>query len=328
MEISEFVGNDFLKEQFISMSKNKKIPHAIILEGKRGIGKGTFAEIIAKLILCSYQDKTPCEKCLNCQKINKKVHPDVIYPEISGTLETYNIDTVRKIREDAFILPNESDYKIYILKNADNMNRSAQNALLKILEEPPSHVVFIFTCEERSVFLETIRSRAQIFSLHNVDERQAVSFISKNYPNFDLDKIKAAAKQFRGNIGQAIQSLSLSSDDGINAFANEIACALIRPNEFELLSVISKIKTNRNLLDSLLNALILIFRDALVLKSAVDVSNDKICAKLSESLSREKLLELIDLMNEISYLSLRNVNQNLLLTYLSSSLYSIAFCSN
>ncbi|MBR1779598.1 MAG: DNA polymerase III subunit [Clostridia bacterium] len=330
MKLDEFIGNDSLKERFLSLVKNKKFPHAIILEGEKGLGKSTFAKLLSKLFLCSRFEDTFCDKCSNCNKIEKDIHPDVIYPETTGTLNTYAVDTVRKVRKEAFILPNEAAFKIYIFKDADNMNASAQNSLLKIIEEPPAHVIFIFTCKNRSSFLPTILSRSQVFSLNPVTLDLMRKYIADNFKELEPQAVEDIAYKSNGNIGLALELLKDSDKNESYLLSQEIAKALLLNNESSLLFVTAKIKLDKIFFPFLLSNLTNLFRDALIIKcSSIDSNQGKmkngVGVDIAKNLSKNKILKIIDLLNEINSLSLGNINLNLLATYLCSTLYSISY---
>lgn len=329
MNFNEFVGNEFLKNQFIHMAKSKKIPHSIILQGNAGLGKCTFAKLIAKLIFCENFFDTTCDECSNCKKIDNDVHPDLIFPETSGALETYNIATVRKIREDAYVLPNDANFKVYVFKDADNMNTSAQNALLKVIEEPPKHVIFIFTCKKSTSFLDTILSRSQVFSLNAVDKSKAVEFIAKKVPELSIEVIKKSVDDFNGNIGKSLEFLKSDGKNEAMTVAEGILKALLTPNEFEVLRAVSQIKSDKNFFKQVLNNMLLILRDAMVFNyiTVLETSAD-LARQISKKISTKKILKLMNLVNEMNDLIFYNVNQNLLTTYLSSSCYSITFQEN
>jgi len=140
------------------------MPHAVLLEGPAGCGKTAFAREIAKAALCEGENP-PCNTCRHCVKIGKGVHPDFITAEGEGRARSFHVDAVREIRAGAQISPNEAAKKIYLLKNVQDMSPQAQNALLKILEEPPGTSAFILTCENKSVMLDTILSRVVSLTL-------------------------------------------------------------------------------------------------------------------------------------------------------------------
>ena len=139
----------------------------------------SFARFIANALVCTGDNK-PCSVCPDCIKAQGKGHPDIFETDgIKGKSKNFTVDAIREIRDDAFVIPNESDKKIYILKNGHNMNEQAQNAILKILEEPPSYVYFIIVTESKSTMLETVLSRVQVYSLLSdegvITEKEAVA---------------------------------------------------------------------------------------------------------------------------------------------------------
>lgn len=129
------------------------------LRAPEGSGKKTAAWQAAKTLLCEGEPK-PCGRCAHCVKADKRVHPDVRYYTVPEGKKEFPVETVREIRQDAYIAPNEGARKIYLIDRAHAMNAAAQNALLKIIEEPPDFVNFLLLCENRSRMLPTILSRA------------------------------------------------------------------------------------------------------------------------------------------------------------------------
>lgn len=135
------------------------LPHAVIFEGD---DRYRASEYFAKCAVCSGENK-PCGRCNHCNKADKNVHPDIIELHPSGVMKNYPIEEIRRIKEDAYILPNEADKKVYIFNDVDNISAVSQNALLKILEEPPKSVVFVLNCKGKAHLLDTIISRATVF---------------------------------------------------------------------------------------------------------------------------------------------------------------------
>ena len=147
-----------IEQKIKHLSNNNKLPHAVVFEGA---DCSKALEIFLKAVLCSGDNK-PCQVCKHCQKVATKTHPDVLefYPE--GANKGFKIDTIRSIRETAHVLPNEAEKKVIILHDADNISSVSQNALLKILEEPPAHAVFVMTVKQKSHLLDTIISRVSV----------------------------------------------------------------------------------------------------------------------------------------------------------------------
>ncbi|MCL2068733.1 MAG: hypothetical protein FWH00_02425 [Oscillospiraceae bacterium] len=136
------------------------MPHTTLIEGEKGSGRKAFAKQLASAILCEAQESRPCGTCRHCVKMAKDIHPDFETVEGSGGTRSFHVDAVREMRRDAYVSPNEASARVFLLLDAQTMSVQAQNALLKIIEEPPPGVYFILVCENRGQMLPTIRSRA------------------------------------------------------------------------------------------------------------------------------------------------------------------------
>ena len=153
-----------------NMIKSDRIPGAFIFEGSPEI-TGVFADMLAKSAVCSDLDYKKdngeaCGVCEACRKALRKIHPDIIIAEPDGDgAQSFHIEKVREIIDGLYLSPNESDKKIYIIKDMQNMTPQGQNALLKSLEEPPPFAIFIITAANLDLLLETVRSRAVKFNL-------------------------------------------------------------------------------------------------------------------------------------------------------------------
>ncbi|MGC8965111.1 MAG: DNA polymerase III subunit gamma/tau, partial [Brevinematia bacterium] len=159
----EVIGQDEVVKALKSAISTGKIGHAYLFSGPRGVGKTTLSRILAKSLNCIHGPTVnPCNKCENCIEIKEGTSVDVI--EIDGA-SNRKIDDVRTIREAVKFVPVKSKYKIYIIDEVHMLTDEAFNALLKTLEEPPQHVVFIFATTEPYKVKQTIRSRCQHFIL-------------------------------------------------------------------------------------------------------------------------------------------------------------------
>ena len=155
----ELLYNRKANATLANLAAGGRFPHTLLIEGPEGSGKKTAAWQAAKTLLCEGEPK-PCGRCAHCVKADKRVHPDVRYYTVPEGKKEFPVETVREIRQDAYIAPNEGARKIYLIDRAHAMNAAAQNALLKIIEEPPDFVNFLLLCENRSRMLPTILSRA------------------------------------------------------------------------------------------------------------------------------------------------------------------------
>lgn len=144
-----------------------RFPHALLLEGSPGSGTDILSGILAKAAVCLSEDERPCGRCSGCVKAAAGSHPDILTLDGDGDPRAFPVDAVREIRAGAYIRPNEAPRKVYRLLGVQNMAEPSQNALLKVLEEPPENVLFLLTAVSASGLLPTIRSRVQIFTLED-----------------------------------------------------------------------------------------------------------------------------------------------------------------
>ncbi len=141
-----------------------KVPHAVALESDDEASLTAAAAELAAYAVCK-GEKRPCGRCKGCMKAKSGNHPDIYTAALEGKKQIVKISEIRKICADSIIKPNESDCKVYIIPNADNMETAAQNAFLKLMEEPPQPMLFILLCADSSGLLMTIRSRCTAFHL-------------------------------------------------------------------------------------------------------------------------------------------------------------------
>lgn len=287
MIFKNFPGNDRCKEQLSLAFQENRIPHAIILEGPPGSGRHTLAGILAAAAVCTAETEKPCGVCAACQKVKADSHPD-IYSASGGTAaRSFHVEVIRFVRSDCYIKPNEAPYKVYCLFGAETMSDQAQNALLKILEEPPAHVLFILTCASASALLPTVRSRSQIFTLEPPQDAQ--------------------------------------DDPEITELASQIVRAVAAPAEAPLLQLTAPFLKNKDLFRSVLDRLQLLFRDACVLRAGgKSLSGDPACAELASALTRDRLVALVEITAKIRRNLDQNANAALLVTVFCARLRAAA----
>ncbi|MCL2820838.1 MAG: hypothetical protein FWD38_08455 [Oscillospiraceae bacterium] len=134
----------------------------------------SVAETIAMAVVCSERkSKRPCQKCSDCSKASRRIHPDIIEVGKLDDKLLITVDQIRALKKDVYIVPNDSMQKAYIIKSADTMNTNAQNALLQILEEPPKHTAFILCTDNPAALLPTVRSRCVELRAHPGDIKTA-----------------------------------------------------------------------------------------------------------------------------------------------------------
>ena len=203
----EVVGQDYIVQTLKNSILNNKTSHAYMFFGPRGIGKTTIAKILARAINCeNSKDGNPCEKCDNCKKSINSI--DII--EIDAASNN-GVDEIREIRNKVNIVPSELKYKVYIIDEVHMLTTGAFNALLKTLEEPPKHVVFILATTDPEKVSDTIISRCQCFSFKRITvdniENKLKEVCKKEKITTDDKILKLIAEYSDGGLRDSLSTL-------------------------------------------------------------------------------------------------------------------------
>lgn len=230
MGFETFLGNDRLKQTLSASLSRGHISHFYLISGPRGSGKHTLARLLAAAILCRGGEK-PCLSCQPCRKVMEGNHPDFI-TVADPEHKTTSVSIVRQTREDVFIRPNESEYKVYLFPQ--ELGIEGQNALLKILEEPPKHGVFILLTDNPEKLLETVRSRCTELKLLPLSEKQLHRQLRQDFPKADEADLAAAIARSGGFLGQAREILNgggqipPQTESFVRSFAAKDALGLVQ----------------------------------------------------------------------------------------------------
>ncbi len=258
--------NSQLLGQLESMISGRRLPHAVIIEGSDGELNGRLARLCARAFLCSCRQPLEGE-CRVCRLVAAYgAHADIVEVEGTGKTGAISVDTVRDLHEYAHRIPADSDGQVYLLEGCDNMQSHAQNAFLKLFEEPPARVMFIMTCRSAMNLLETIRSRACL--------------LRASWPGAAPDDETVKAVEAAGRFAVAIVS-------GSEADALMFTGAFSRPS--------AKNPQVRKELAALLSALRGVLRDALVIGAGApsDLENGP-AAVIAGTLPPERVAAMLD----------------------------------
>ena len=203
MSFSQLLGNEQLKKNLQVSLQKGRVSHFYLISGPEGSGKKTLARLLAAAILCGAAEK-PCMQCNTCRKVMGATHPDFI-TVVDQEHKYIPVDMVRDIRDDMYIRPNEAEKKIYMFPQ--ELRIEGQNALLKILEEPPSYGVFMLLTDNPEKLLPTVRSRATELRLQGLEQSLLTEELQRQYPQADLQTLEAAAERSGGYLGQALELL-------------------------------------------------------------------------------------------------------------------------
>lgn len=313
----------YSKEQAVglisSMIKGDRLCHSFVLAGEKGVGKRTLANYIAMQILCEKGTGTPCGVCKSCLMAESGGHPDIIYITPSGKSENFRVDDLRPVVADASVAANEGGYKVYILPGIDKALPAAQNILLKVFEEPPDHVIFIMTAEERERVLQTILSRAIVINVTPADKGSCIQALTDN--GATNEKANEAYEIFGGNIGRCIEYLQGDIKGELNK-VSDIAKALSKGDEYGLLRILSTADKESAL--EICRGLLLTVCDACVIKQGGVPSScfKKEAEVLSQNIRLKGLMAIYERIGQgIQKLS-GNGNLALTLSSLSADLFA------
>ena len=283
------VKTDF-KNQIETAFKCGRLSHALIFEGSSEETRFKTAHELAKAVLCKSELK-PCGVCSSCLKAESGNHPDIHIISKAADSSMIKIDAVREIRSKALLLPNESTKSIFIISEAQLMNANAQNALLKIFEEPQSHVLFILTCPSKASLLETVISRATSYS-----------------------------------IGEEVASEKNEKTELIREKANALLNCYISSNELSFMKMTAEFQKDKQLFLEVLKEMLPVIRDGIVFQSgSKELLSDfpETAKALASALTAKKSIELYKELSALADEAERSANHNLTLTRLSSKLYDI-----
>ena len=234
MGFESLLGNRRIRDNLQHSLRAGRISHFYLISGPKGSGKHTLGRLLAAALLCGGEE-TPCLSCPSCRKVLSGTHPDVIWVD-EPEKKTVSVALIRRAREDLYIRPNEAERKIYLFPRAQDMTTEAQNALLKVLEEPPGYGVFLLLTDNPEKLLPTVRSRCTELSLQSLDSRTLENALQERFPQASAESVAAAAARSGGFLGQGIRILS--DQDTVSKETRAFANAFAKRNILGILGVL------------------------------------------------------------------------------------------
>ena len=256
------IGHEQNIEHLENAIENGQVSHAYIFNGEDGIGKMTTAKAFVKALLC--ESKNSCGTCQSCIQIDSGNHPDVIY--VTHEKAGITVDDIRdQVNQSVFVKPYSSDYKVYIIDEADKMNAAAQNALLKTIEEPPAYAVIILLSNNKESFLETIVSRCVALNFGPLKESQVREYLNSHYDNMN-GREDLAVSYSMGNIGKAKKVIESDDFNEQKDFCLNLMANLEKWDIHEILLSLKQMASYKDYIYDLLDIMTIYYRDILILK--------------------------------------------------------------
>lgn len=256
------IGHEQNIEHLENAIENGQVSHAYIFNGEDGIGKMTMAKAFVKALLC--ESKNSCGTCQSCIQIDSGNHPDVIY--VTHEKAGITVDDIRdQVNQSVFVKPYSSDYKVYIIDEADKMNAAAQNALLKTIEEPPAYAVIILLSNNKESFLETIVSRCVVLNFGPLKESQVREYLHSHYDNMN-GREDLAVSYSMGNIGKAKKVIESDDFNEQKDFCLNLMANLEKWDIHEILLSLKQMASYKDYIYDLLDIMTIYYRDILILK--------------------------------------------------------------
>ncbi|MBE7038132.1 MAG: hypothetical protein E7404_04430 [Ruminococcaceae bacterium] len=292
-EIKIPVGQKDLKKLFFDLKNTNRFLNTYIFEGDKGIGKRTMARYFSMFAMC---DKNPpCLNCSACFTINASTNPDIVIVSNEDKAEI-SVMKIRDMVREVFIKPSVSPKKIFIIENAHLMNDAAQNALLKVIEEPPEYAMFLLLCDNKNKILPTILSRCTVISVPPLKKENLFEI-------FNIEN-EIFASYSMGNPGRY---KNLCEDESFlslrEEFYNNVLC-LVKNDRYSIYEICDFFEKNKDYKDVLFEMLMTFFSDVLLLKSSLNnkiINLDKIdvVTSFSGKSTKKSIVNSIDLSSKI-----------------------------
>jgi len=320
-DFDEIAGQEHITKTFKNALENNKLSHAYLFSGPRGTGKTSVAKIIAKAVNCENAPvSNPCNSCDICLGIDNNTISDVI--EIDAASNN-GVDEIREIRDKVKYLPGVGRFKVYIIDEVHMLSTGAFNALLKTLEEPPKHVIFILATTEPHKIPATIHSRCQRFDFRGVNDKEMLArlneIVEKESLDIEDDALRLIAESSEGGMRDAIslldQVMSYSKDkiqvDDVHAIRGSItndamisvANAIKNEDVVKAMDVLDQLLSEGKESHKFIDDFIMFYRDVLMLKNTGDehgkmlYKNESFKA-LVKTLSNPLVFHYLDILND------------------------------
>lgn len=338
MIFDDVIGQDHITNTIKNQIINNNIAHAYLFSGIRGTGKTSTAKIFSRAVNClNNKDGNPCNECEICKSVLNETNFDVIEMDAASN---NSVEDIRDLREKVKFMPVKSKYKVYIIDEVHMLSKGAFNALLKTLEEPPEHLLFILATTEPHKIPATILSRCQRFDLRRLTVDDIVTTMKKICSKVSIEVEEKALNLIAGNSDGAMRD-ALSILDRCITFGHEkieyqmvldllgtvnyetimtVALAILDKDIGKVMSLISDVLNQGKELSLFIEDLIIYFRNLLILKTTNTNTNiintiDEVTEKLkeqSEKIDTKEIIMYIEKLSEVQYECKKALNPRVL----------------
>ncbi len=318
----EIVGQDQVINSIKYQVKNSTVSHAYIFSGTRGTGKTSTAKILARAVNCEHPiDGNPCNECETCKSILRGTNLDVVEMDAASN---NGVDDIRDLREKAFYPPSTSKYKVYIIDEVHMLSKGAFNALLKILEEPPKHLIFILATTEIERVPQTILSRTQRYSFKRISvdtiSKNISEILSKEGRSIDEAGIDLIAQMADGSMRDAVSLLDrvvavndkqISYDRIIEVLGVttedtlfELATSILNSDASSIIMSVANLADDGKDMMVLIDGIVSFFRNILIAKNLSDprkiirVKDMERYTAIAKAFSNSEILNIIKILSE------------------------------
>ncbi|MBQ8798420.1 MAG: DNA polymerase III subunit delta' [Lachnospiraceae bacterium] len=311
-EFKQIIGHEQIIQHMQNAIRQKKISHAYLLCGESGSGKRLVAEAFAKAVLCEEGGIEACGKCKSCKQAESGNHPDIrVVVREKATLG------VKEIREqvtaDVQIKPYSSEYKIYLIDEAEKMTEEAQNALLKTIEEPPEYAVFLLMVDRQELLLSTVLSRCVLLPFYPVATGKIKQFLmeEKGVPDYLAE---SAAAFSGGLVGRAVQ---YTESEAFTEQREEVLHLVKYVDQMTMAEVMENVKlfaSKKDAATEYLDMILLWYRDVLMYKATKDINalmfanEPEAVADQAKKRSFENLQGIVEALEQVKQRLKSNVN--------------------
>ena len=323
MSFNNIIGQDVAIRALKNIIAKDQVRGSYLFLGPDGVGKRTTSIEFAKAINCEYKKEDACDNCVSCNKIDAMNHPDVVTICPEGSSHSIKINKIREVIYQVSLKPYEAKKRIFVINDAEEMTDEAQNALLKLLEEPPQNHIFILTASNIAGVFPTVLSRCRVLKFYSLSQSRIQELLKAR--DFEEKEVILFSHMAMGSVGRAIdfkeKNIIALREQAVNDFFFRKS-ALLRENVLN--------DTISNDIEESLYMLLCWHRDLLVSKftaeerdALLNIDRFEEISSYAKRFSKEKLeKDLLNIMKTIEYVR-RNINPKIALFNMAVELKKI-----